>query len=171
MSLTGLLSQTSALLSTVAYPAADAAVALLAIFLVTWDKRALPLRLASPFSHVASAFLVILAASHCVGWALTLNQVAAFALPLLAAHPSGHSLFQLANAFGIYRLLRSTSSPLHCAVSIMIHTYLVLANLDLSSKNLLASVMKDVSFAQLRELGALQKLCKLTLDDLWLLFK
>ncbi|KAJ2455809.1 hypothetical protein GGF42_003355 [Coemansia sp. RSA 2424] len=49
----------------------------------------------------------------------------------------------------------------------MIHTYLVLANLDLSSKVLLASVMKDVSFAQLRELGALQKLRKLTLDDLW----
>ncbi|KAJ2745243.1 ATP-binding cassette glutathione S-conjugate transporter ycf1 [Coemansia sp. BCRC 34301] len=164
---TELLSQTSALLSSVAYPAADAAIALSAVYFVVRNKRALSLQLASPFSHIASALLVVLAASHYAGWAMTLSQVAALALPLLLVHPLGYTIFQLANALSIYRLLSVASSPLQSVSSVAVHIFLVLANLNPSSRALLASIVKNVSFAQIRELGKLQKLRKLTVDDLW----
>ncbi|KAJ2863565.1 Multidrug resistance-associated protein 1 [Coemansia aciculifera] len=124
-------------------------------------------QLASPFSHIASAFLVILASSLYSGWAMTLNQAASFALPLLAAHPSGYTLFQLANALGIYRLLHSNANPMQSALCVLLHLYLVFANLNLSNQMQVASIMRDISFAQVRQLNALQKLRELTMDDLW----
>ncbi|KAJ2110669.1 hypothetical protein GGI16_000188, partial [Coemansia sp. S142-1] len=150
-----------------AYPAADAAVALTAMYLVARDKRVFSPQLASPFSHIASALLVILATSHFSGNKRTLNQVASFALPLLGAHPSGYALFQLANAFGIYRLLCSNVSLLQGSLGVLLHLSLVLANLNLSNKTQLKTIMQDVSFAQVRYYNALQKLRELTLDDLW----
>ncbi|KAJ2468949.1 Multidrug resistance-associated protein 1 [Coemansia sp. RSA 2337] len=150
-----------------AYPAADAAVALTAMYLVARDKRVLSSQLASPFSHIASALLVILATSHFSGHKRTLNQVASFALPLLGAHPSGYALFQLANAFGIYRLLCSNVGLLQGSLGVLLYLCLVLANLNLSNQTQLKTIMQDVSFAQVRYYNALQKLRELTLDDLW----
>ncbi|KAJ2871059.1 Canalicular multispecific organic anion transporter 1 [Coemansia aciculifera] len=157
----------SSLLDGMAYPAVDAAVALTAIYLVVRDKRTISPQLASPFSHIASALLVVLAASDYSGLARTLNQVASFALPLLAVHPSGHTIFQLANALRIYRLFHNNDSPLISAICILLHICLVLANLDLSSQAQLKSIMHDASFAQVRQLNILQKLRELTIDDLW----
>ncbi|KAJ2401526.1 hypothetical protein GGF41_007719, partial [Coemansia sp. RSA 2531] len=150
-----------------AYPAGDAAVVLTAMYLVARDKRVFSPQLASPFSHIASALLVILAASHLSGHKRTLNQVASFALPLLSAHPSGYALFQLANAFGIYRLLCSNVSLLQGFLGVLLHLCLVLANLNLSNQTQLKTIMQDISFAQVRYYNALQKLRELTLDDLW----
>ncbi|KAJ2116240.1 Multidrug resistance-associated protein 1 [Coemansia sp. RSA 922] len=161
------LSRASSLLGTVAYPAADAAVAFTAMYLVIQDKRTIHKQLSSSFSHIASAFLVILAASHYSGWTMTLNQVASLALPLLAVHPSGYTNFQFANALGIYRLLHNKGNPLQSALSILLHIYLVFANLNLSNQMQLASIMREISFAQVRQLNALQKLRELTIDDLW----
>ncbi|KAJ2054005.1 ABC transporter C member 13 [Coemansia sp. S16] len=42
-----------------------------------------------------------------------------------------------------------------------------MANLDLSSRAQLELIIRDISFAQVRQLNALQKLRKLTPDDLW----
>ncbi|KAJ2246220.1 hypothetical protein GGI13_005529, partial [Coemansia sp. RSA 455] len=42
-----------------------------------------------------------------------------------------------------------------------------MANLTLSNRAQLESTIRDISFAQVRQLNALQKLRKLTLDDLW----
>ncbi|KAJ2806690.1 hypothetical protein H4S07_003742, partial [Coemansia furcata] len=161
------LSRASSLLGDMAYPAADAAVALLTIYLAIRNKNAKPLRLASPFSHIASALLVVLAASHYAGITLILNQAASFALPLLAAHPSGYTHFQLVNALGIYRLLRGSTNPLTSALCVLLHMFLVLSNLDLSSQLQVKSVIADISFAQVRQLGILRKLRQLTIDDLW----
>ncbi|KAJ2055082.1 hypothetical protein GGI17_006747, partial [Coemansia sp. S146] len=124
-------------------------------------------QLANPFSYIASAFLVILAASHYSGWDMTLNQAASFALPLLAAHPSGYTLFQLVNALGVYRLLHNNANPMQSALCVLLHIYLVFANLSLSNQMQLTSIMRDISFAQVRQLNALQKLRELTMDDLW----
>ncbi|KAJ1925237.1 hypothetical protein LPJ71_000249, partial [Coemansia sp. S17] len=137
------------------------------MYLVARDKRVFSPQLASPFSHIASALLVILAASHLSGHKRTLNQVASFALPLLSAHPSGYALFQLANAFGIYRLLCSNVSLLQGFLGVLLHLCLVLANLNLSNQTQLKTIMQDISFAQVRYYNALQKLRELTLDDLW----
>ncbi|KAJ2014258.1 Multidrug resistance-associated protein 1 [Coemansia sp. S680] len=157
----------SSLLSDMAYPAIDATVALSAIYFTVRDKRSFSPQLVSPFSHMASALLVVIAVSHYSGWTRTLNQVASFALPLLAAHPSGYTVFQLANALGIYRLLCSNANPLTSALCVLLHVYLVLANLDRSSQAQLKSIMHDVSYSQVRQLNILQKLRALTLDDMW----
>ncbi|KAJ2071314.1 Canalicular multispecific organic anion transporter 1 [Coemansia sp. S155-1] len=157
----------SSLLSDIAYPAIDATVALSAIYFTVRDKRSFSPQLVSPFSHMASALLVVIAVSHYSGWTRTLNQVASFALPLLAAHPSGYTVFQLANALGIYRLLCSNANPLTSALCALLHVYLVLANLDRSSQAQLKSIMHDVSYSQVRQLNILQKLRALTLDDMW----
>ncbi|KAJ1998357.1 hypothetical protein H4R26_005492, partial [Coemansia thaxteri] len=98
---------------------------------------------------------------------MTLNQVAALALPFLAAHPSGHTLFQLANALGIYRVFNNNGNPFQAAICVLVHTYLVLSNLDHLSQAHLKSVLRDLSFAQARQLFRLQRLRELTLDDLW----
>ncbi|KAJ2728220.1 Multidrug resistance-associated protein 1, partial [Coemansia sp. BCRC 34962] len=150
-----------------AYPAADAAVAFAAVYFIAQDKQAAYLRLVSPFSHVASAFLVILAASLHSGWTMTLNQAASSALPFLAAHPSGYTLFQLASALSVYRLLHSSANPLQSALCVLLHIYLALANLDCSSQTQVASVIRNISFTQVRQLNATQKLRKLTMADLW----
>ncbi|KAJ2053671.1 Multidrug resistance-associated protein 1 [Coemansia sp. S16] len=157
----------SSLLGGMAYPVIDAAVALSAIYFTVRDKRSFSPQLVSPFSHMASALLVVIAVSHYSGWTRTLNQVASFALPLLAAHPSGYTVFQLANALGIYRLLCSNANPLTSALCVLLHVYLVLANLDRSSQAQLKSIMHDVSYSQVRQLNILQKLRALTLDDMW----
>ncbi|KAJ2691151.1 ABC transporter C member 13 [Coemansia spiralis] len=161
------MSSALSLLRAMAYPAADAAVVLASVFLVARDRQATSRRLANPLSHIASAFLVILAASHYSGWALTLKQAASFALPLLAIHPSGYTLFQLANVLGIYRLLYNSANSLQSALCVLLHIYLVLGNLSLSSRTQLDSILRDVSFVQLRQINALQKLRELTLEDLW----
>ncbi|KAJ2105828.1 hypothetical protein GGI16_002190, partial [Coemansia sp. S142-1] len=157
----------SSLLSDMAYPAIDAAVAFSAIYFTVRVKRSFSPQLVSPFSHIASALLVVFAASHYSRWTRTLNQVASFALPLLVAHPSGYTYFQLANAIGIYRLLCSNTNPLASALCVLLHVYLVLANLDCSSQAQLKSIMHDVSYSQVRQLNILQKLRALTLDDMW----
>ncbi|KAJ2051405.1 hypothetical protein GGH13_008627, partial [Coemansia sp. S155-1] len=157
----------SSLLSDIAYPVIDAAVAFSAIYFTVRVKRSFSPQLVSPFSHIASALLVVLAASHYSGWTRTLNQVASFALPLLAAHPSGYTHFQLANAIGIYRLLCNNTNPLTIVLCVLLHVYLVLANLDHSSQAQLKSIMHDVSYSQVRQLNILQKLRTLTLDDMW----
>ncbi|KAJ2462767.1 hypothetical protein EV174_007059, partial [Coemansia sp. RSA 2320] len=137
------------------------------LYLTVLDKRSLPLCLASPSSHLASGLLVVLSASRLTGWTAILNQLASFALPFMTTHSSGHTLFQLANALGIYQVLKSNAPPFQAAICVLLHTYLVLTNLNLSSQALLKSVLNELSFAQARQLLHLQKLRNLTLDDLW----
>ncbi|KAJ2490225.1 Multidrug resistance-associated protein 1 [Coemansia sp. RSA 2050] len=113
--------------------------------------------------------LVVVAAATGSGWEQALSVLPALALPVLAMHSSAYTAFQCLNALGIYRALNSMSDVWTTATCILMHMYLVLANLDFRSQQLLDTIVKKVTYRQERRLVGLRRLRELTLDDVWLL--
>ncbi|KAJ2319777.1 hypothetical protein GGI00_006350, partial [Coemansia sp. RSA 2681] len=118
----------------------------------TTENTFTPHRFSDPMSQCISAMLVVFAATEDIGgaagwWEQALAVVAALMLPILALHSSAYTAFQCLNALGIYRALNSGSSSdvWRTTACVLMHLFLVLANLDLRSQQQLNSVMQKVT--------------------------
>ncbi|KAJ2045032.1 Multidrug resistance-associated protein 1 [Coemansia sp. RSA 922] len=170
MALTSFLVMVSEGTKHVFVPMASSFLSQLVLEMTTKDNTFTPHRFSDPVSQCVAAMLVVVAAATSSGWwEQVLSVMAALTLPLLAMHSSAYTAFQCLNALGIYRALNSSIDAWITGACVLMHIYLVLANLDLRSQKLLNTVVQKVTYRQERRLVALRRLRELTLDDVWLL--
>ncbi|KAJ2886473.1 ATP-binding cassette glutathione S-conjugate transporter ycf1 [Coemansia aciculifera] len=170
MALTSLLVKASERTKHVFIPVASSFLSQLVLEMTTKENTFTPHRFSDPVSQCVAAMLVVVAAATSSGWwEQVLAVMAALALPLLAMHSSAYTAFQCLNALGIYRALNSSIDAWITGTCVLMHIYLVLANLDLRSQKLLDTLVQKVTYRQERRLVALRRLRELTLDDVWLL--
>ncbi|KAJ2448111.1 hypothetical protein GGF42_005227, partial [Coemansia sp. RSA 2424] len=176
MALASLLVKASERTKRVVIPKIGSFMSQLVLDVTTKENTFTPHRFSDPMSQCISAMLVVFAATEDIGgaagwWEQALAVVAALVLPILALHSSAYTAFQCLNALGIYRALNSGSSSdvWRTTACVLMHLFLVLANLDLRSQQQLNSVMQKVTYQQERRLVALRRLRELRLDDIWAL--
>ncbi|KAJ2831189.1 hypothetical protein GGI24_001652, partial [Coemansia furcata] len=169
MALTSLLSKVAGGTKHVIIPMASSLVSQAVLDMSAKKNTFTAHRFTDPVSQCAAAMLVVVAAATNTGWEQVLCVVAALALPVLAMHSSAYTAFQCVNALGIYRALNGTDDAWTTAACVVLHLYLVVANLDLRSRQLLDALVVKVTYRQERRLVALRRLRELTLDDVWAL--
>ncbi|KAJ1764901.1 hypothetical protein LPJ77_005560, partial [Coemansia sp. RSA 2523] len=86
------------------YNIVDAVVIAAVLFFGLGGRLKLQSYYGQPLTILTSAVLVALAAvSEFTNWLHYLSVLAAAGLPILAAHPDGYVVFQVANMLGIYQ--------------------------------------------------------------------
>ncbi|KAJ1824611.1 hypothetical protein GGH91_000634 [Coemansia sp. RSA 2671] len=169
MALTSLLAQAAEGTKLIATSMTSSFLSQLVLDVATKENAFTAHRFSDPVSQCFAAMLVVVAAATGTGWEHVLGVLGALSLPALAMHSSAYTAFQCLNALGIYRALNSTSDAWTTATCIFMHLYLVLANLDNRSQQLLDSIVQKVTYRQERRLVALCRLRELTLADIWVL--
>ncbi|KAI9501705.1 hypothetical protein GGI26_004219 [Coemansia sp. RSA 1358] len=156
--------------NTAFYPVSDIAVLLAAIVLSFRNKTPTSYHPFGPLVQCCYSTLVVLAAKQCTSWAGIHFPLSIAALPMLAANPDGYISFQLANLLGIYRTLSSSGSDSsdiwQQTLPVLMHAYLILANLDAQSQQALHELKRILLYTQERRLIGLQRLRNIVLDDL-----
>ncbi|KAJ2621443.1 hypothetical protein GGI26_004125 [Coemansia sp. RSA 1358] len=165
-----LASQVCAFGNTAFYPVSDIAVLLAAIVLSFRSRKPNSYHPFGPLAQCCYSMLVVLAANQCVSWAGIHFPLSIAALPILAANPDGYICFQIASLLGIYRTLNSSGSDdsdiWQQTLPVIMHAYLILANLDAQSQKTLHELKRILLYTQERRLIGLQRLRKIVLGDL-----
>ncbi|KAJ1731797.1 ABC transporter C member 13 [Coemansia sp. Benny D160-2] len=151
------------------YPASDIALFLTtARLLCRGSSKGAVYRSSNPLGQCCYAMLLILATIQCQSWTEAHLPLSIVSLILLATQPGGYYLFQVANLSGMYRSLSG-----HIGTDIWyrlfyasMHFYLLLANLDKQSQEILDDLKDMLLFTQERRLLSIQKTRNVKLEDL-----
>ncbi|KAJ2656937.1 Multidrug resistance-associated protein 1 [Coemansia sp. RSA 1200] len=112
--------------------------------------------------------LLILATIQCQSWTEAHLPLSIASLALLATQPDGYYPFQVVNLLGMYRSLGGhIGADLWYRLSYAsMHAYLLLANLNAQSREILDDLKDMLLFTQERRLLSIQKVRNVKLEDL-----
>ncbi|KAJ2168244.1 hypothetical protein GGH15_001534 [Coemansia sp. RSA 562] len=145
------------------YNIVDAVVIAAVLFFGIGGRLKLQSYYGQPLTILTSAVLVALAAAcKFTNWLQYLPVLAAAGLPVLAAHPDGYVVFQVANMLGIYQAT-SNQPPIIGVAQVLSHTIAMLSTLDQPKINYISSMWSTFSFAAERKLLSKDNI---TLEDI-----
>ncbi|KAJ2136554.1 hypothetical protein IW136_003861, partial [Coemansia sp. RSA 678] len=134
------------------YNIVDAVVIAAVLFFGLGGRLKLQSYYGQPLTILTSAVLVALAAeSEFTNWLHFLPVLAAAGLPVLAAHPEGYVVFQVANMLGIYQAASIQSSVIMAAQALS-RAIAMLSTLDQAKFNYISSMWSIFTFATERKL-------------------
>ncbi|KAJ2522449.1 hypothetical protein H4217_000748 [Coemansia sp. RSA 1939] len=151
------------------YPASDIALFLTTARLLCRSiSKGAVYRSSNPLGQCCYAMLLILATIQCQSWTEAHLPLSIASLTLLATQPGGYYPFQVANLFGMYRSLsgHSDTDIWYRLFYASMHFYLLLANLDKQSQEILDDLKDMLLFTQERRLLSIQKTRNVKLEDL-----
>ncbi|KAJ2192223.1 hypothetical protein GGH14_005351, partial [Coemansia sp. RSA 370] len=145
------------------YNIVDAVVIAAVLFFGIGGRLKLQSYYGQPLTVMASAVLVALAAaSEFTNWLHYLPVLAAAGLPVLAAHPEGYVVFQVANILGIYQATSIQSSVIVVA-QVLSRAISMLSTLDQPKINFMSSMWSTFMYSAERKLLSKDNI---TLEDI-----
>ncbi|KAJ2169618.1 hypothetical protein GGH15_000416 [Coemansia sp. RSA 562] len=145
------------------YNIVDAVVIAAVLFFGIGGRLKLQSYYGQPLTILTSAVLVALAAvSEFTNWLHYLPVLAAAGLPILAAHPDGYVVFQVANVLGIYQAASIQSSVMLVA-QVLCRAISMLSTLDQAKINFISGLWNIFTFATERKLLSKDNI---TLEDI-----